>query len=660
MRKLALAIFFSLSVAYIYAQTKNAHKTLTLDSVEVKARAVKDNITSSVPTDCIRKGQIEQMGITSVADAVKKFAGVTVRDYGGIGGLKTVSIRNLGANHTAVSYDGIIVSNMSSGQIDIGRFSIENIDNLSITIGQENDYMQSASQCSSAGILSIKTERPYFLNGKSYSIMSRIRVGSFGLISPSVRFWQKFNSSTTFSYDCNFTRADGTYPFTLVNGKLKTKEKRYNSDVNSYHAEINLFHNFSDSSKISWKTYYYNSHRGLPGAVILYNNYNDERLWDKNFFTQAIYSKGISRQWQLVLRTKYANSWNKYEDINVKYQDGKQTDINRQNEYYTSATIGYEPFSNAIFSISQDVVVGTLNNNIGLHPNPTRYTSLTSFFIKYVTETFNINANIVGTYIHEHTENGSSPNDRKRLSPMFSLSYRIFKGKSLFIRAMAKSTFRVPTFTDLYYLRIGNIGLKPEKATEYNLGLTYGVQISQIDVQITTDGYYNNVKDKIVAFPTTYIWKMTNFGKVDVKGFDASLAINIPITKCISADASATYALQHAVDKTDAGSSIYGKQLPYTPKNNFNGSIVIKTPWINIGYTVTACDKRYSMAQDTEEYKLNHYQEHNISMSHEFIIRNNKLQLSATLLNITNAQYDIIKYYPMPGRNLQIMATLTR
>ena len=45
-----------------------------------------------------------------------------MKDYGGLGGLKTISIRNLGAAHTAVSYDGIAVSNSQAGQIDIGRF----------------------------------------------------------------------------------------------------------------------------------------------------------------------------------------------------------------------------------------------------------------------------------------------------------------------------------------------------------------------------------------------------------------------------------------------------------------------------------------------------------------------------------------------------------
>ena len=33
-------------------------------------------------------------------------------------------------------------------------------------------------------------------------------------------------------------------------------------------------------------------------------------------------------------------------------------------------------------------------------------------------------------------------------------------------------------------------------------------------ISVTLDGYNNDVTDKIVAFPTTYAWKMANYGKL--------------------------------------------------------------------------------------------------------------------------------------------------
>ena len=64
-----------------------------------------------------------------------------------------------------------------------------------------------------------------------------MRGGSFGYVSPSFRWWQKLGNRTRLSLDTNYMRADGNYPFTLVNGKYVTEEKRNNSAIYSYQAE---------------------------------------------------------------------------------------------------------------------------------------------------------------------------------------------------------------------------------------------------------------------------------------------------------------------------------------------------------------------------------------------------------------------------------------
>ncbi len=106
------------------------------------------------------KKPLKNLHALQVSDAVKHFAGVTVKDYGGIGGLKTVSIRSLGAQHTAVGYDGIAITDCQTGQIDIGRFSLDNVDQLSLSNGQSDNIFQPARFFASAGILDIQTLTP--------------------------------------------------------------------------------------------------------------------------------------------------------------------------------------------------------------------------------------------------------------------------------------------------------------------------------------------------------------------------------------------------------------------------------------------------------------------------------------------------------------------
>ncbi len=630
-----------------------------LDGVTVTARRMPAKITSTTSVQVFGKEDLKNLGLQNMGDAVKRFAGTNVRDYGGIGGLKTVSVRNLGAAHTAVSYDGVAISNTQAGQIDIGRFSLDNVSTLSLAIGHDDNLLQSARLFASAGVLNIETEKPHFENGKRHHTQVQMRGGSFGYLTPAIRHWQALGERTKLSVEGNYLHAEGEYPFTLKNGTLVTEQKRINSDVESYQGEVNLFHTFKDESELSAKAYYYNSKRGLPGAVILYNSESDERLWDENFFAQAKYKKAFSPQWTLQAQGKYNYSWNKYEDTGVEYTGGKQTDTNRQTEYYLSASALYKPTSAWSFSLSQDGFINRLHTNGANSPEPVRYTSLTALNARYQSGQLKASGSVVATYITEEVKAGNTPEDRRRLSPTLSLSWQPWEGEQLFVRALYKNTFRVPTFSDLYYLRVGNTSLKPEKATEYTVGLTWsGTPFSFTDfVSLTVDGYYNEVNDKIIAFPSTYVWKMQNYGKVHITGIDATLATAIPLSKSVNLNLSGNYSWQKALDVTNPEAKNYKHQLPYTPEHNGNVSATIEMPWVNVGYTVTMVSKRYFLAQNIEANRIDGYSEHTATLWREFKLGKCGLRLQAEVINLTDAQYDVIKYYPMPGRSWRLTGT---
>lgn len=663
-------------------------RTQHLDDVEVRAKKTRSALSSVTPVQTITSSELQLLGITSVGDAAKRMAGVQVRDYGGIGGLQTVSVRSLGACHTAVSYDGIVVSNMQAGQIDVSRYSLSNIRQLSVAIGQGSDLMQSARHYASAGILSIESRGIDWISPQPWQLKVNAKTGSWGLFTPSLQYSQRLSSQTALTFDANMVRADGVYPFTIQNGRYKEHHKRYNSDILSGQGEVNLFHCW-DKNELSAKVSYYNSKRGLPGVVILYNSDAEERMWDESCFAQMVWKSQLAPRLALNARLKYAHTWSKYEDYNVKYQGGKLTDIARQNEYYASATIGYDLGWGWTTALAEDFSIGDLRTNVVSQPNPTRYSSQTAWSLRWKWQRWQVDGNLVGTYISEKAskeDKGSSgssssvnariPADRKRISPSVAMNYRLLADETLYLRAMMKSTYRVPTFTDMYYLHIGNTNLKPENATEWNLGVTWAHQFGGkslrnpargISLQATLDTYYNKVTDKIVAFPTTYVWKMVNFGRVEIKGVDATLSLGVPMGEKMALDVDASYTYQYAVDKTDSKKSYYRHQLPYTPRHSGNVSAVWRNPWVSVGWQMQAVGERWSMIQCTDEYRMKAYQEHTFTLSREFSLGKRKrnaesgsdLKLSFSLLNAFNKQYEVIKYYPMPGRSWQATASLT-
>ena len=64
-----------------------------------------------VPSQRLSGKRLESLSSFSVADAMRYFSGVQIKDYGGVGGLKTIDIRSMGTNHMGVFYDGIQLGN---------------------------------------------------------------------------------------------------------------------------------------------------------------------------------------------------------------------------------------------------------------------------------------------------------------------------------------------------------------------------------------------------------------------------------------------------------------------------------------------------------------------------------------------------------------------
>lgn len=209
---LLCAWLFPFAALYAQVDTTTYHQ---LSGVEVVGKVRPSVTRESTPLQVMDKAGIERLGVQDLSEAVKRFSGVTVQDYGGIGGLKTVSVRSLGAKHTAVSYDGVTVTDAQSGQVDISRFSLDNVDMISLSIGQADDIFQTARMYASAGALNIKTAAPLFKD-KSYNAYVKLKGGSFGLFNPVIRYEQRMGNRWSASLHADWLSAKGDYPFTLV------------------------------------------------------------------------------------------------------------------------------------------------------------------------------------------------------------------------------------------------------------------------------------------------------------------------------------------------------------------------------------------------------------------------------------------------------------
>ncbi|MDF9829962.1 TonB-dependent receptor [Parabacteroides sp. PF5-6] len=653
---LCLAGAWLISAGTLFAQQTDTTTIRNLSEVEVVEKVRPSVTRQGAPLQVMGKTDIERLGLEDLSEAVKRFSGVSVRDYGGIGGLKTVSVRSLGAQHTAVSYDGVTVTDAQSGQVDISRFSLDNVEALSLSIGQSDEIFQTARMFASAGALNIQTETPK-LDNKNFRLLAQIKTGSFGQFNPIVHYDQRISKTYTLSLYGDWLRADGQYPYTFTNGNIVTEEKRKNSDIQSLRTELNLFADWKQRGKMRLKGYWFDSKRGLPGSVILYNDYHKERLANRNGFVQASYDTALLPTLSLKAQGKFDYSRTRYQDFHSKYENGEQRDIYTQREYYASAALKYNPFTHFTITLAEDFAYNTLDATTPKCVFPRRYTSLTAFAAQYQTSRLTATGSLLATYITEDLKaEEAAADDRKRLSPALSLSYRLFPAHNLRVRASYKDIFRVPTFNDLYYDRIGNKDLESEKTRQYNVGLTWSHSLPAFALDyfsLTADGYYNTVKDKIVAIPTMFVWKMMNMGEVEIQGVDvnASARFRLPAAMYLQVDGS--YSWQKAIDVTDETSKTYKNQLPYTPKHSGNVSVSWENPWVNVSWLLTSISQRYALPQNLESNRIEGYTEQQLSFNRTFTFPHSSLRLQADIVNLGDVTYDVIRYYPMPGRSFR-------
>lgn len=642
--------FAVVAIALLWAGSLFAQSDSTIhrdvEAVDIEAQ---QNHRTAMPVQTMSAVEIQRVGAQNVADVVRRFGGTTVKDYGGVGGLKTVSVRGMGAAHTAVSYDGVVVSDCQAGPIDVGRFNIDNVETVMLAVGQTDDLLQPARAFASAAILSIVGKRFSFDERKT-RIDVGAKCGSFGAADARIAVAHKLTARTAVSANADFMRADGEYRFTIPNREHPIRERRINSDIRSAFAELNLTTDDSSRFRNHLKAYGFYSERGLPGAVIFYNPTANERLWDKNFFVQDDGRWRLGDNLIVRLQAKYNYSWNRYEDRNVMYPNGLRTDLNTQHEGYLSVA-GMYSLRFLSFSLAGDAAYNTLKSNMMGNPQPRRLTLLSVANARFSAQHVTATATLVATHITENVEFGSHPDDINRLSPAFS--FKLFNRFAVF-RAILKETFRVPTFNELYYTTLGTTGLKPEIAREVNVGCNLGTE----DFFVLADFYANRIENKIVAIPTLYVWKMANYGEVEILGADIAVNKDAQIGD-FQLIATANYSYQRALDVTDKNSKLYKSQIPYTPRHSGNVSASLIYNKITLSLSSFISSKRYFLEYNIKDNEIEPYAELSATLSRSFRIGQNTLSARFSCINLTDKQYCVVQYYPMPGRNYQLQVNFT-
>lgn len=641
-----------------HAQTDSTKKATQLNEVQIREYRLTEQSKSPTPLQILSGDDLKRINSFSVADAIRYFSGIQLKDYGGIGGLKTVNVRSLGTNHTAVFLDGIQVGNAQNGQVDLGKFSLNNLEEIALYSGQKPELLLPARAYASASSIYLKTRVPEFEKNQNQSIELGLKTGSFGLVNPSLVYQYKINDKIHASINSEYIHADGKYKFRSTNGVYDTIAVRNNADVERFRLQAALFGKFKDG-KWQAQAYSFLSDRGLPGAIVANRFDFTQRIWDREYFAQGSVEKHLSDKLSFLVNGKYSYTYQRYLDPDFITTTGFLDNRFKEQEAYLSVSGKYRITSKWEAAYASDYTYQTLDANIYRFAYPSRNTFLNVISSSFSLQQFNIQASLLSTSVIDRVKVYSSSGNKQVFSPTVMLSWKLLKNQDIRIRAFYKDIFRMPTFNDLYYTFIGNTLLRPEYAKQYNVGVTYfknfkNQKLKFIDIQ--SDVYYNRVKDKIVAQPgaNLYRWIMYNIGLVDIRGLEVNVKTAFEPVTGLVVNLGANYTYQKAVDVTSKSEETYKNQIPYIPKNN--GSFLTRLDYRNwrANYSFIYTGFRYNQKANNIYNYMEPWYTHDAAIGYEFKLKKGSFNINGEVNNLLNQQFDIIPNFPMPGRNYRL------
>ena len=643
----------------LYAQTDTTKK---LKEVTVSSSAI-PKIQTITPSQQISAGDFERYSAFNVADAIRNFAGVILKDYGGVGGLKTVSVRGLSANHTAVLYDGVQINDAENGQVDLSKLNLNNVQEISLYIGQPPGICMPARSFASSSVLSVKTVQPNLTTSKPYQVTAGMKAGSFGLVNPYLQWQQRINNNWSFIVNSYLENANGQYKYKTNAVGADSVHTRSNDDIGARQVDGALYWARTDSNKFNLHINYYNSERGIPGSVVLYNpTVSRDRLWNHDFFMQTGYERLWHNSLHLLVNAKFSKNYLRYLDPDYFNNEGRLDQRFTQHEYYGSTALAYHLTPKWEVSYIADLSVNNLDANLANFSYPTRVTLLNVLASNLNIGKLQLQGSLLNTNITESVKSGAVAPARNVYSPTLMATFQPLNKTNLQIRGFYKYIFRNPTFDELYYSAIGNTTLKPEYTKQFDLGTTYTKALNGFFnyITFTADAYYNNVTNKIVFIPKdAFNRSIQNFGKVEIKGLDIGLKTQAIPAKDWKASLAVNYSYQQVLNVTDPASSVYLNQLPYTPKNTV--SLNAGMDWVNIGiyYNQVISSSRYYNNENLAADYLSGYSTSDISAVYRFSIKKNSVVVSAEVNNLFGKDYAVVQSYPMPGRSIRFSFQIT-
>ncbi len=568
-----------------------------------------------------------------------------------MGGLKALSVRGLGAQHTGLLLNGNLISDQKSGQIDLSIVPVQSITSIKFNLGDLSSILSPAKAYTYNNTLAVEEKLGRKLGNKINQMVLGSGLGSFSSYNPFLQYTQRLDSNCYIGVVYEGLISQGDYPYVSID---QVNKKRENNDFSRNTFKL-LFEQKNDSSEVNFQAFVLDKRQNLPGAEVIGNPNNNQQLDQTSLFLLG--SKVWKREsYDLFVRGNVDYQNTHYLDTNYQNQKGEQSSY--YNQLNTSGSIGLTKYiGNVLGFIVTDLEYNYLSSN-NIKNEVNRVSNYVTVGAEYLLGSLKFKGFLTNSII---SNSGQDRIIRNKLSGFLGVNYRVVPEK-LYAKLFYKSSFRMPSFNDLYYNNIGNENLDPEQSDQINVALTSSFKLGFLNrVGVNVSTFYGVLKNKIVAVPTQnlFIWSMQNIGMV--RNYGGELSFNLRTQRFAHHLALVTdfaYTLQQNRDITDKENVFYGEQIRYTPQEIINARLTLEYKKIfSVFWNRQFIGHHFSLPQNSYDNLINATLIQEVGVNYKLTFKNFTAVCQVSIRNLTNERYQLVKSFPMQGRN--VWGTLT-
>ena len=453
-----------------------------LDTVLIKSTRIDLPFKENARTIQVISAEfIKNSAATNVADLLQQVAGVDIRRRGTAGSQADLYIRGGGFDQTLLLIDGIKMDDAQTGHHTMNAaLPIEVIERIEIIKGPAARVF---GQNAFTGAINIVTKST-LANTASVNI----EAGSFGQLNGSVTVGKEFENSSIIAH-VGILTSDGY----RHNSDYENKNYLLKGVFNKKEQPIEVIATFFDKkfgangfyASATATEQYEETQSSLLGASTTFRT-------EKFKITPRVYWKRGEDEYVYI-----RDNPSVYRNLHITNKVGVET-----NASYTSDT-GITGFG---VDISR---VFISSNNLGKR-NRTMANLFLEHRFKFADGKIDITPGVAITYFSDF---------KFHAFPGLDIGFKL--SDNLKAYGNLGVTYRIPTYTDLYYndrSTIGNSNLKPEEAFAQEIGLKFNSGRFTSSVAI-----FNRDADNLIDFirpDVTSKYEATNIAKVNTKGFE--------------------------------------------------------------------------------------------------------------------------------------------